>query len=669
MHPPDETQSGSIREALKLAIKYGTNEAHEDGHWCGELKANATLTSEYISLLCALGLEIPEPNAWISWLLSQQHDDGGWGIAASLPGELSTSVEAYFALKLLGVSPDHQAMRAARKFILSAGGIAKVRIFSRIYLATFGLFPWTHVPELPPELIFIPSWVPFSIYHMSSWARSTIVPLTIVRHHKPVFQPAAMGKSPSAFLDELWCDSANKNVNYVPGISELIRSDFITGASVAADYVLHKLNGFRFSPLNRLARQKCIDWILERQEKSGDWAGIFPPMHFGVLALLFEGYTLQSAPVQGGLKALERFIWSDSTGKRMQSCVSPVWDTVLMSIGMLDAGVPGADVQKAMGWVQARQHSGRSGDWKVMQPTITTGGFAFEYFNTWYPDVDDTAAAILAFVKQDPASINHRVVGNAIDWVIGMQNPDGGWGAFDWGNNKLFFNKIPFSDMDSMCDPSTADVTGRILEAFGLVFQLGSENPAYLVTDSVATRMKASVSKGIKYLAREKERFGGWYGRWGVNYIYGTSNVLCGLAYFETNCYGESEPEDTVHRLMQEGVRWLCEVQNSDGGWGECLETYKNPSLAGKGPSTATQTAWALMGLLTQLSPSHPVVARGIRFLLQRQSLEGETRGTWVEEPYAGVGFPNHFYIDYSYYRHYFPMMALGRYARLTGAI
>ncbi|KAL4812467.1 terpenoid cyclases/protein prenyltransferase alpha-alpha toroid [Aspergillus spinulosporus] len=571
-----EKLSSSVREALKRATAWATKEARNDGHWCGELKAI--------------------PNEWIKLLLANQHDDGGWGLAASLPGDISTSVEAYFALKLLGLAPGHAAMLRARQFIISAGGIEKVRIFTRINLAIFGLYLWSAIPELPPEVVMIPTWVPFNIY-MSSWARSTVVPLTIVRHHEPCFWPTAMQKQGSAYLDELWCNPADKQVPYVSRISILLRSGLISSASVAVDYLLHKLNGMRFSPLNRVARRKCLAWILERQEQTG--------------------YSLDSAPVRGGLSSMERFIWSDRTGVCMQSCVSPVWDTVLMTIGMCDAGIPGSQLQRGIDWLTAKQQSGRNGDWKVFKPTITTGGWSFEYHNTWYPDLDDTAAAIIAYAKQNPFSVNKQVVTNAIEWIIGMQNRDGGWGAFDYENNKEFFNKTPFSDMDSIFPPPLSYACERQLQAPSNTSR-ASGNPSVLGSADGASTMS-------------------------------TGRATC----------SEGWPTG----------RQTSTTQQSDGGWGECLETYKDISLAGTGPVSATHTAWAIMGLLTRLVPCDQAITRGIEFLLSRQVTEGELEGTWDEEPYAGVGIPNHFYIDYALYKDYFPMMALGRYERLLEVV
>ncbi len=666
MAPPDERFPATLRQALRLANEFSAGCAREDGHWCGEVKDNAGMTCEYLSLLFALDVPVPDPNSWIAWILPQQHDDGGWGLAPSLPSTLSTSIEVYFALKLLGVPADNKVMGRCREFIISSGGIGKARMFTRMYLATFGLFPWSSVPELPPELVLIPNWVPLSLYHASWWARQLATSFSLLRHHRPCFQPAVMKEYGEAYLDELWCDPIDKTANYAPGMWELFRSDFTTIASTTVDYWLHLVNGLRFSPLNRLARRKCVNWILERQDRCGQWGGIFPATHANVLALVAEGYSTDSAPVRAGLEGLAAFVWTDSAGKRLQSCASPVWDTVLMAIGMMDAGAPGVQLQKAMEWIAVRQHSGRNGDWRVLQPSLPAGGWAFQDDNTWYQDVDDTAVVVMAFVKQDPGWLNRSAVTKALEWILGMQGDDGGWGAFDRNNNKLFFNKVPFSDMNSMCDPSTSDITGRILEAFGLVMQV-LETGLYRVPDSLVPRMKQAAVKAIAFLDKEQEAFGGWYGRWGVNYIYGTSNVLCGLDYFTDR--PDCDPDILVHSLIRSSSRWLCEIQQADGGWGECLETYEDPSLAGTGTTTVTQTAWALMALIPRLSPTDPVISRAVQFLLERQSTEGVKAGTWEEKAYTGVGFPNHMYMEYEYYTHYFSAMALGRYARLIGAI
>ena len=388
-------------------------------------------------------------------------------------------------------------------------------------------------------------------------------------------------------------------------------------------------------------------------------------MHAGVQALLLEGVPVRSEVIQKALQAIERFTWQDEQGKRLQSCVSPVWDTVLMIRGLRDAGADGQDqrLREAVRWVKHRQQVGPEGDWRVYNPRLTPGGFSFEYHNTWYPDVDDTAAAILAMVRQDARNVESHTVVGAILWICGMQNKDGGWGAFDLDNDKQWLNKIPFSDMDSLCDPSSADCTGRILEAFGLVMCIEREGGQH-VNPPVLEAMQTACLRAIQYLAHEQEPTGAWYGRWGVNYIYGTSNVLCGLGYFDrNNC------DEQLCDMRNAAVSWLKQVQNDDGGWGESLLSYTDPSrYAGRGTSTPSQTAWALMGLLATCSPRDPAILAGIDHLLRTQtdsSPDGEC-ASWPERLYTGTGFPNFFYIGYTLYRHFFPMMALGRFVALS---
>ena len=508
----------------------------------------------------------------------------------------------------------------------------------------------------------MPAWSPINIYRFSSWARSTVIPLLILIHHKPIFSLPNGKPAQNDFLDEIWCDPSMKSVPYAKPLRELWHSNIVEFAFAAIDLVLSYMNGLRYLSLREHSRRQCVKWILTHQEEAGDWAGIFPPMHVGLLALSLEGYRIEDDVMRRELSAVERFAWLDHGGKRIQACLSPVWDTILMAIGLVDAGISGENdkLVRATDWVKERQLLGPEGDWRIYRSQLAPGGFSFEYFNTWYPDVDDTAAAILAFLKQTPGSLGSMPVIRAITWILGMQNKDGGWAAFDVDNDKLFLNRIPFSDMDSLCDPSSADVTGRILEAFGL-FITTAESRKADVDSGLFGQIIAASWRAIDYLTFTQEPTGGWYGRWGSNYIYGTSNVLCGLQYFR-------EMQE-VHSMVPHAIAWLRKVQNVDGGFGETLDTYKNPECAGCGPSTASQTAWGLMALLAHLPPTDQAISRGVTWLVSSQTSVFEKGATWPEPRFTGTGFPRFFYLGYSLYPHYFPMMALGRYwkARTSG--
>ena len=659
-HDEKQPLASKAAESLQLSRDRAFDWAEPDGHWCGELKTNITVTAEYIFFQQALGIDFnADREAFRHYLLSQQNDDGSWGIAPEFPGDVSTTTEAYLALRILNTPAKALTMQRAREYILKAGGVAAVRVFTRIFLASFGLFPWQAVPQLPVELILMPAISPINIYRLSSWARSSVVPLLIICHHQPIYDLPNGKSAQNDFLDELWCNAAQKSVPYAPPLWDLLwKGDGVAFAFTLVDKILAQLGGLSYVPLLRsYARRQCVKWILERQEPSGDWAGIYPPMHFSILALMLEGHKLDDPPVRLGLEALERFTWQDDGGKRIQACVSPVWDTVLMSIGLSDAGVSLSNdhLKRAISWTKSRQLLGPEGDWRIYRPNIPPGGFSFEYFNAWFPDVDDTAAALLAFVKHDTSSVSSPCVIQAAEWSLGMQNPDGGWAAFDAENDKLFMNKIPFSDMNSLCDPSSADVTGRILEAFGLMIDVAGEKR---LDWRFLTRIRNACERGITYLASVQEQDGSWYGRWGSNYIYGTSNVLCGLAYF-------SHENPSVQQLVQPALHFLKSAPNPDGGWGESLLSYKDPARYRRASSTPSQTAWALMGLLSHLPHSDPAIERGVAHLVSSQTdRDGKSGASWPEPAYTGTGFPNHFYLGYTMYRHYFPMMALGRYLR-----
>jgi squalene-hopene/tetraprenyl-beta-curcumene cyclase len=622
-------------------------------HWCAELESNTTITAEYVLLCQALGIELaPRREPIARYLFSRQKRDGSWGIAFNLPGDVSTAVETYLALRLLGVPRSDERMLRAERFIRDSGGIARVRVFTRINLALFGLFPWAAVPTVPPEIALLPSWMPVNIYRLSSWARSTMVPLFILFHHRPVFAlPGALAHE-SGWLDHLWLEPAEKRVPYRASLLETLRGEGLGWKAFfnAGDALLRAYDGARGLPsLSRLrahALRACERWVLAHQEVSGDWGGIFPPMLNGVLALHLAGHALDSGPVRRGLGAIERFGILDAEGFRIEACQSPVWDSALALIGLADSGHDGADrrLVAVRDWIARKQILDDHGDWRVYNRRGRPGGWSFEHVNTWYPDVDDTAAVLIAFLKGDPSRGAGGVIRRGVDWMVSMQNRDGGWAAFDVENDRLFLNEIPFSDMDSLCDPSTPDVTGRVLEALGVLDE---------------RRHRAAARRGIAYLRRSQEKEGSWFGRWGVNYVYGTSNVLNGLA---RQGVPASDP------MVARALRWLESVQNEDGGFGEGLESYADRTAMGRGPSTASQTAWGVMGLLAYRPPSDQAVARGIGWLVERQLASGPAAGSWAEEEFTGTGFPRHFYLRYHLYRHYFPLMALGRFCAASGA-
>ena len=463
----------------------------------------------------------------------------------------------------------------------------------------------------------------------------------LILHAKPLFALPNGLSAENTWLDHLWIDPTHKAVPYCASLTRVAREKGASWATffTAVDEVLRAYGRFGgrtrgpFAALRSRALTRCTEWVLERQEVNGDWAGIFPPMLNTVFALFLGGYSKTEGPLALGLEAIERFSVDDDAGFRIEPCQSPLWDTVLMMRALCDVGAREPTLVRTRNWVNRLQLFCEYGDWRVYNPEGKPGGWSFEYTNTWYPDVDDTAAVVLALVLHEPPSRQSRDILRAADWMVSMQNDDGGWASFDKHNDKEFLNEIPFSDMHSLCDPSTPDIAGRVLEALGV---LG--DPKY----------ETACARGVTYLRRSQEAEGAWFGRWGVNYVYGTSNALAGLA---------RQRIPAADPMVARALEWLRSVQNADGGWGECLESYANRALMGKGRSTASQTAWALIGLLAFVPPEDRAISRGVQWLLERQTPDG----TWNEEEFTGTGFPNHFYLRYNYYRHYFPLMALAR--------
>jgi squalene-hopene/tetraprenyl-beta-curcumene cyclase len=628
--PPVPPSHEELLQAISRSQARYLREQHPEGYWWYELESNVTITAEYLMLFRFLGIpDRDKERRMAQYILDHQREDGTWAIFFDGPGEVSTTVEAYFALKLAGYASDDPRMLKARGAIMEMGGVEAARVFTRIFLAIFGQYPWRHLPSLPAEIILLPGWSLFSVYDFSSWARGTLIPLAILLDHQPVADlPTSLG------VQELWPSPRRERrpVRYKPFSEAWIFQQL--------DACLKRLERFSLRPFREKAIRRIEAWILEHQEPSGDWAGIQPPMVNSILALSTLGYGPDHPVMQRGLEALENFTLADDRQLHLQSCISPVWDTPLTCIALMDSGMSRDHpaLVKAAQWLLDQQILVR-GDWSVKNPDLKPGGWAFEFHNNAYPDVDDSAVVLMALRRMwmnGPPDQDERIQ-KGIRWTLGMRCRNGGWGAFDVNNDKAFLNKIPWADLEANLDPPTADLTGRVLEMMG---QFGH------------SRQHPLAQGGIRFLRRIQEPDGSWWGRWGVNYIYGTWSVLLGLSAIG---------EDLSQSYVRKAVRWLKDHQNWDGGWGESCDSYRRPELRGTGPSTASQTAWALMALIAAGEHESPEVMRGVHYLLAHQ----EDDGSWKEEYFTGTGFPKYFMIRYHNYRNCFPLMALGRYLSL----
>ncbi|MBW4054921.1 MAG: squalene--hopene cyclase [Proteobacteria bacterium] len=604
-----------------------------EGYWWAELESNVTITSEYIMLFHFLGMvDRLRERKMAHYILSKQTDEGAWSIWFGGPGDLSATIEAYFALKLAGYSAGDPAMCKARDFILSKGGILKARVFTKIFLALFGEFSWLGVPSMPIELMLLPEWAYFNVYEFSSWSRATIIPLSIVMSEKPVRK-----LPPRSRVQELFVRPP-RATDYTFSRQDGIVSwkNFFVGV----DHLLKIYESSPIRPFKKKSVALAEQWILDHQESSGDWGGIQPAMLNSILALHCLGYANDHPAVINGLEALANFCIEDEESLVLQSCVSPVWDTALVLVAMQEAGVP-ADhpaLVKSAQWLLDREVRFK-GDWQIKSPDLEPGGWAFEFLNDWYPDVDDSGFVMLALrdAKVRDVKQKEQAIKRGITWCIGMQSENGGWGAFDKDNTKHLLNKIPFADLEALIDPPTADLTGRMLELIG----------TFNFPDSHSV-----IARALEFIKAEQEPEGPWWGRWGVNYIYGTWSVLGGLAAIG---------EDMTQPYIKKAVNWFKSKQNLDGGWGEVCESYNDRSLMGCGPSTPSQTGWALLSLFSAGEVHSKAVARGIEYLVSTQKLDG----SWDEDAFTGTGFPKFFMIKYHIYRNCFPLTALGRYRRL----
>ena len=627
---------------LKAAREHLLDLQDPAGWWKAELETNVTMDAEDLLLRHFLGILDPDRAAGSArWIRSQQAADGTWSTFYGGPSDLSTTIEAYIALRLAGDRPDEEHMRRAADWVRASGGIAASRVFTRIWLAVVGCWDWDDLPVLPPEIMFLPAQVPLNIYDFACWARQTVVALTVVMSERPA--------RPLPFtIDEL---GTERPARRRPPLTRL-RSG--SGRFEALDALLHRyerLPGW-FLPrraLRAAALARAERWIVQRQEADGLWGGIQPPVVYSIIALHLLGYPLDHPVMKAALDGLDSFTIDDERGRRIEACQSPVWDTALAVVALTEAGVERSDpaIAAAARWLLGEEVR-VSGDWAVRRPGLAPGGWAFEFENDNYPDTDDTAEVVMALRRAAAAlGDGERGEGRALDaacrrgaeWTIGMQSRSGGWGAFDADNDSRLVAALPFCDFGEVTDPPSADVTAHVIEM--LAAEPGV--PADVLR------------RGIDWLWGQQEPDGSWFGRWGVNYVYGTGAAVPALIAAGT-------PADDPR--IRRAVAWLEAHQNDDGGWGEDLRSYVDPAWRGSGTSTASQTAWALLALIAAGEAGGEAAAAGVAWLADTQRDDG----TWDEPQFTGTGFPWDFSINYHLYRLVWPVMALGRYLEALAA-
>jgi squalene-hopene/tetraprenyl-beta-curcumene cyclase len=634
-----ENRGARSLERVEAAVARGSDALfalqRDDGHWVFELEADATIPAEYVLLRHYLGEPVDREleskvAAYLRRRQSSEHD--GWPLYHAGAFNISATVKAYYALKMIGDSPDAPHMARARAAILEAGGAEAVNVFTRIQLALFGAGPWDVVPVIPPELILAPRWFPIHLSKMSYWARTVIVPLLVLC----ALRPRARNER-GIRVDELYSGRSAGLTSQAAHVDKGWKLFF-----EALDFVLRKGGGLWPKGLRQRAIRRCEEWVTQRLNGEDGLGAIYPAMANSVMMYDTLGYPPDHPARAAARRSVERLLVVGDDETYCQPCVSPVWDTALAAHAMLEVGSEEAVERagRAFDWLRPLQELEIAGDWAEQRPHVRPGGWAFQYANAYYPDLDDTAVVAMAMHRaadrRDGA--DDEAIARGLEWIEGLQSHDGGWGAFDADNDKFYLNNLPFADHGALLDPPTADVTARCVS---LLAQKGEPKDS--------PRMAAAIA----WLEREQEAEGSWFGRWGVNYIYGTWSVLCALG-----CAGF----DRSHPMIDRAAGWLEAIQNPDGGWGESCDSY---ALDRRGhepaPSCASQTAWAVLGLMAIGEVRSPAVERGIAWLIANQRPDG----LWGQESYTGGGFPRVFYLRYHGYPCYFPVWALARYRNL----
>jgi squalene-hopene/tetraprenyl-beta-curcumene cyclase len=642
-----DADMADVESAISRSTEFLLSQQHPEGYWCGELEADAMLEADYIYLHTVL--ESGDPGRMkraLAEILRYQNEDGSWSIYPGGPGNISLSVKCYLSAKLLGIGADDPRLVKCREWVLAHGGVVECNTFTKVYLCSLGQYDYDAVPAIPPEIVLFPKWFYFNIYEISSWSRGILVPLAIMYARKP-FKKVP----PEQGIDELFVGGrANSKLRLRMDRRKIVswRNFFIV-----LDRLMHLAEAVHIRPLRKLALKRAEKWLIERLEMSDGLGAIYPAMLNAIIALRCLGYSEDDPQVIRARDEFEKLGIEESANEvmpeptfRMQPCVSPVWDTAQAVYALGEAGVPRDDPRmlKAADWLLSKEVR-HKGDWAMKVRDTEPGGWYFEFNNEFYPDTDDTAQVLLALNKVDNPRerYQHEVAERAIEWEFAMQCKNGGWASFDKDNTKMIFQYIPFADHNAMLDPPTVDITGRILE---------------MLASYGCARGDDRVEKAIKFILSEQEPDGSWFGRWGVNYLYGTFLVLRGLDAIGIDNH---EPQ------IQQAAEWIRMVQNADGGWGETCGSYDDPDLRGVGVSTPSQTAWALMGLLAAGDDRSDSIAKGVRWLLERQRPDGSWDesmgdGKFRQSIITGTGFPRVFYLAYHMYRLYFPLLALTSY-------